>query len=448
MRIDGSSLSRSLKTLALAGLLAAAVNPAFAQVTGALSNGMSAQAEGRGGTLTAASGDPLDAVEGNPAGVAGLPGCVLDLAAVGMLASGSFRNSVDPSGKLSGVAGAFPYGAAAIPLGHSPFTAAFGVTPDLLMRVRWHYLDPPGTAQASYGLQEDKSEISAIRGSAGLAWTMGSHWSAGVSLGLDYNPNTLQAPYIFQQQPQLAGLKVLLDLSTQGFGWNGSAGLQWHPSSRLQIGAAWKSPTWIQSHGSVSGTASAQFAALGINADPRFHYLAEVDNELPQTAALGTAFPLGRRAQVSLEGDWTNWGDAFRQLPVKLIQGDNATINSVAGSSSLQDAVPLHWRNQASVRAGVEIPLARGWNTAAGYAFASDPVPSATLTPLTAAILRHSLSAGAGWSREQWHWNLAYQVQLPASQSVGQSELLAGEYDNSRVQVMTQSLTLSTRITF
>jgi hypothetical protein len=39
-------------------------------------------------------------------------------------------------------------------------------------------------------------------------------------------------------------------------------------------------------------------------------------------------------------------------------------------------------------------------------------------------------------------------VQLPATQSVGQSGLLAGEYNNSRVHVMVQSLTLTTRIRF
>jgi long-subunit fatty acid transport protein len=409
---------------------------------------MSAQAVGRGGTMTAESGDPLDAIEGNPAALAGLRDRVLDMSAVGLLASGSFRNSVDPNGQLTGVAGALPFAAAAFPIGKSRWIAGAGITPDLLMRANWRYLDPPGTAGATYGVEYNESEIAAIRSSAALAWTMGHTWAAGASIGLDYNRNTLKAPYIFQQQPQLAGLKVLLDLSTRGFGWNGSLGVQWRPSSRLQVGAAWKSPTWVQSHGDASGTASAQFAALGIAADPVFHYRAEVDNQLPQSAALGASFRATRRMTLGLEGDWTNWGDAFRQLPVKLTQGTNATINSVVAASSLRDAVPLAWHNQGLVRAGVEMPLAHHWDAAAGYSYMSDPVPGRTLTPLTAAILRNSLSAAAGWSRERWHWNLAYQIQLPASQSVGQSSLLAGEYNNTRVQVMDQSLTLSARTTF
>jgi hypothetical protein len=75
-------------------------------------------------------------------------------------------------------------------------------------------------------------------------------------------------------------------------------------------------------------------------------------------------------------------------------------------------------------------------------------VPSSTATPLTAAILRNSLSAGAGWGGERVHWSAAYQAQLPASESVGHSDLLVGEYDNSRTQVMTQSVTASARFTF
>ncbi len=425
-----------------------AIGFGLAQTAASLANGLSAEAVGRGGTTTAEHGGPLDAVEGNPAGLAGLHARVLDVSGVGLLASGKFRNSVDSNGRLTGDAGALPYAALGIPLGASRWTAALAVTPDALMRVGWQYVDPPGTAGASYGLQDNRSEIVAIRTSAGLARTMGSKWSAGAMVGLVYNSNTLKAPYIFQQQPQLAGLKVLLDLDTAGWGWNGSAGAQWRPSDRVQVGAAWKSATFVTSLGNASGSASAQFAALGIVADPSFHYRAEVDNQLPQTANLGLAWQANSRMRWAIEGDWVNWGDAFRQLPVKLTQGTNATINSVVGSSSLEDAVPLHWRNQGVARVGLEMPIERGWVARAGYSFASNPVPDKTLTPLTAAILQNSLSAGAGWSRERMQWSAAYQIQLPAAQSVGTSALLAGEYDNSRVRVMTQSLTVTARIHF
>ena len=421
---------------------------ATAQSDGALGNGLSAGATARGGVVAVTAGDPLDAVQGNPAGLAAIRTRVLNLSGVGVLASGSFRNSVDPHGTLSREAGALPYGAFALPLGNSPWSASVAVTPELLMRANWHYIDPAGTAGATYGEQSNESRIVGLRSSIGVARTFGSRWSAGATVGLVYNSNTLHAPYIFQQQAALAGLKVLLDLNTSGFGWNGSAGAQWQANSRLRFGASWKSGTAVNSRGIASGTASAQFQALGIAADPTFHYRAEVDNHLPQSAAFGASWRSSKRLQWLAEGDWVNWSRAFHRLPVKLTEGSNATINSVVGGNAFEDGVPLHWRDQGILRVGVETPLSESWKGRAGYSYMSNPVPSATLTPLTAAILSNTFAAGAGWNRRRWTVDGAYQLQLPASQSVGQSDLRAGEYNNSHVKVMTQSLSSSVRLSF
>jgi len=444
---------------ALALLIVFTNRGAAAQSAGALGNGLSAASVARGGTMAAEQGDPLEAVEGNPAGLAALNRRTLDLSGLALFAQGSFANSVDPNGSLHSFAGAVPYAALAVPIGATQWKAAIGFTPDLLMRADWRYGDPPGTAGVSYGVQQNESKIAALRTSANLARTVGSKWAFGGGVGLVYNTNTLRAPYIFQQQPQLAGLKVLVNLNTRGFGWNGSAGAQWQPSRRVRLGLAWKSVTYIQSHGDASGSASALFTALGIAADPGFHYAAEVDNKLPQTAVAGLRWQASRKAVFSFEGGWTGWAGAFESLPVKLKGGTSATINSVAGSSAIRDEVALHWRDQGSFRAGIEVPVRKQWTARAGYGYASNPVPSATLTPLTAAILANSLSAGGGyhpessgtrapWSPSAWRWDVAYQAQLPATESVGQSALLAGEYDNSRVHVLTQSVTLTARLAF
>jgi long-subunit fatty acid transport protein len=88
------------------------------------------------------------------------------------------------------------------------------------------------------------------------------------------------------------------------------------------------------------------------------------------------------------------------------------------------------------------------WVVRGGYAYSSNPVPSSTLTPLTAAIFRNVVAGGVGWKSERWKADIAYQAQLPASQSVGQSDLLTGEYDNSHVSVMAQSVTATLRMAF
>ncbi len=451
--------------------IALAVPCARAQSFGALGNGLGAASVARGGTMAAEQGDPLEAVEGNPGGLAALSRPALDLSALALFAHGTFANSVDANGTLRAYSGAVPYAAFGAPIASSRWKAALAFTPDLLMRATWHYADPPGTAGVTYGYQKSESQIVALRTSATLARSIGSKWSFGGTVGIVYNTNLLHAPYIFQQQPALAGLKVLIDLKSRGFGWNGAAGLQYQPSAKLRLGLAWKSQTYIQSHGDLNGSASALFTTLGIGADPTFHYHAEVDNHLPQAAVAGLRWQVSHHATISLEGGWTGWAGAFEKLPVKLTGGTNPTINSVAGTANLLDKVPLNWRDQGTFRAGLELPARNSWTARAGYSYASNPVPSSTLTPVTAAILTNALSAGAGynpessgrhssgsrfpgfastspWSPSSWRWDVAYQLQLPASQSVATSGLLAGEYSNSSVHVRTQSITLSARLNF
>jgi hypothetical protein len=124
---------------------------AKAQMPGALSEAASAGAAARGGTMTADAGDPLNAAQGNPAGLAGISGRVVEFGGAAMDAAGSFRNSVDPHGTLDG-AGVVPVAAVAMPLGQSAWRGSLAVIPQMLMRANWRYIDPPGTAGASYGL--------------------------------------------------------------------------------------------------------------------------------------------------------------------------------------------------------------------------------------------------------------------------------------------------------
>jgi long-subunit fatty acid transport protein len=316
------------------------------------------------------------------------------------------------------------------------------------MRANWHYVDAPGTAGVTYGYQTQEDQIIAVRPSLGAARTFGPKWSAGATLGIAYNQNDLHAPYIFQQQPQLAGLKVLLNLTTRGYGWNGSAGVQWQPSSDLRMGLAWKSGTTIHTQGEATGSASALFNALGITASPLYSYHAQVMNHLPQAFDAGIRWRMDRHLTWVFEGDFTAWGQAFQQLPVTLTGGTNATINSVVGSNAFNDSVPLHWSNQGTFHGGIEAPVGESWTLRGGYSYATNPVPNATLTPLTAAIMQNGIAGGAGWTHNHWQYDAAYLAQLPSTQSVGQSGLLAGEYSNSRVMVWIQSVTLTARVKF
>ena len=434
---------------AMCRILVAAVIPgmALAQAGGALGNGISARATALGGATVASADGPLEAMQGNPAELASLKGRSLDLSVTSLFASGTFSNSVSNNGTIQNSSGTLPYGAFGMRLG-SRFVLGLSAAPDTLMKANWTYLDPPGTGGVSYGLQQNQSTILALRSSAGLGFVVNRKLSLGTSFGAIYDSNSLHAPYIFQQQPQLAGLKTLLDLHTSGVGWNGTFGAVISPSDKLTIGLSYRTQTNVHTYGNASGNAAAQFAALGIPFQPAFHYDAEVDTKFPQAFTGGVSFQGWRHAQVNLQGQWIDWSEAFHQLPVKLTNGNNSDINAFLSSNSLQDTIPLHWRNQATFGVGVEVPVAEAFEVRGGYSYATDPVPSSTLTPITAAILQNTLGTGVGYSHGHYRLDMSYQVQLPATQHVGQSGLLAGEYNNSRVNVMVQSLTLTTRIRF
>ena len=433
------SLCLTLASLLLAGM---------ASAQDFYMNTSSARSAGLGGIYVASSTDALDALAANPAGIAFLRGRNLNLALDTVFARGSFSDSVNTDAPLRTSPGVIPFGAFGMPIGHSRFSFAVGATPELLSTANWKYVDAPGTAGATYGLQQQKSAINAVRMSAGLGFAVNSKLWLGASVGADYNTNTLHAPYIFQSQPQLAGLKTLLDLHTSGVGWNGSVGAIAHPSRTLELGLAWKSRTVIDSTGTASGDAYAQFAALGVNAPSNWTYNAGVQNVLPQSLLASAAWQANSHWLFAFQANWINWKEAFVVLPVSLTDGTNAVLNSIVGSTSMQDGIPLHWKDQYAFHVGAERSLTENTTVRAGFAHANSPVPSSTLTPLTAAILSNEISTGLTWRHGRSRYEAAYAFRPTASQSVAQSSLLAGEYNDSSVHVGTQSLILTYSLQF
>jgi long-chain fatty acid transport protein len=423
-------------TLAMAVLCGAAAAQDFYW------NTASVRSNGLGGVYVASSTDVVDALAANPAGLAVLRGGNLDLAVDSVFARGSFSNSVNNNAPLATDPGVLPYGAFGMPIGHSKFSFGVGAMPELLANADWRYVDALGTAGATYGWQEQKSAIDAVRLAGGLGYAVNSRLSLGVTVGAVYNSNTYDAPYIFQSQPQLAGLKTLLDMHTNGVGWNASFGALAQATRKLQVGVAFKTRTVINTTGNASGDAYAQFAALGINAPSTFAYTAKVQNVLPESVAANVAWQATPKWLFAFQTDWINWKDSFVVLPVSMTNGTNAVINSVVGGNSFNDGIPLHWKDQYAFHAGVERRLLESTVLRFGFAHANSPVPDSTLTPLDGAILTNEISAGLGYTHGRSRIDLSYGFRPESTQQVAQSSLLAGEYSNSSVSVGTQSLAL------
>jgi long-chain fatty acid transport protein len=442
--VNRKHLAHNLSLVGAVSMLA--LWTAAAKANGIYRDGVGARSMAMGGADVAWADDPLGAMGVNPAGLGFQSSAGLNLGLFGGSANGEFeKNGPNPSnGSLDQTLNVLPEGGFAIPIGQLPVTVGLAVVPDALMSANWHYTDPPGgIGGVSYGYQPNKSVIGVLRTALGVGVSLGDKWSLGASLGVLYNQNELITPYVFQTQPALKQAKTLLNLDTSGWGVNGQFGVLFRPIDTLQFGLAYTTQSTVNSTGTADANAGVQFPGL-----PPFHYDAEVDNTFPQMISGGGSWSFCPDWRLALQVDWIDWAGAFNTLPVKLSNGSSATVNTIVGSSSLQDNVPLNWKDEFVFRGGLEYAVTTNISLRGGYSYGQSPVPSETLTPLTAAITQSAISAGIGchWSRYQI--DFAYEYDLPTEQSIGTSSLLAGEYSNSSIKVGIQWIALTAGIKF
>ena len=426
------------RLLVAASLSAGCVIPAFAN--GVNRNGHGARAMALAGADAALADTPLSAMAANPAGLGtrGEPG--LELGFVGGLPGGGFSNAANDDATLSRSFGAFPEFAAVFGVGVSNLGLGVSFTPNAAQAARWHYADAPGglSGVTTYGDLIHRSEILNARTAFGAGLRVNDWLALGASVSLLYNRNQLETAYVFQSHPVLRGFKTLVDLDTDGLGVDGEFGALIEVNDRLQLAFTYKTPARVTASGDLAGNAGAELAALGgpfAGVRPDFAYDAEVDTTFPQQVTAGAAWQAAPGWRLLAQVDWVNWADAFDDLPLRLRRGNNADLNGFLGTDAIDDSIPLRWQDRFVYRAGVEYTPHEQWSFRAGYSFGDSPVPDGTLTPLTAAIMEHTVGAGAGFRWRRWHVDAAWQWDLPATQRVGTSGLLSGEYSDSSVTV-------------
>jgi len=423
--------------LALAGIVA--------QANGIYRNGTGAQSMSMGGADVAWGRDPLSAMTSNPAGLASATDPLVSLGAVAGSADGTFTRA-GSGGDLDSRVLAAPELAFALPVSNGHTVLGFSASADSGLSADWNFTDPPGglASATSYGLQRHRARITVLRTAVGAGFRITPRLSLGANLGLLYNENRLQSPYTFQSQPALRGAKTLLDLRTDGFGWNVQLGALYQMRTNLQLGVSYRSGADVHSTGTATGDAGVQ---LGVPSLP-FRYDAQVNTAFPHQVAAGVSWRPMDRLRLAGQVEWIGWSSAFDELPVQLSNGSSAAINGVVGGSSLLDVVPLNWKDRWVFRAGAEYRISTSWVLRAGYAFGESPVPSSTLTPMNAALMEHTATAGAGYEHGRWSVDLAYQYDLPSRRGVGTSGLLSGEYSNSSTEVSVQTVALTARYRF
>jgi hypothetical protein len=190
-------------TLALLGVSAAA-RAVAADVYG---SAPTAQTTALAGISLGSSG-PTDALAANPALLSSIGAPYLEVTGMGILGAGQFHNSTPYVGSLESNTGLSGSAAFGMQIPDTVFSFGVGVFPVSMLSDRWKFQDPPGTAGASYGIQSIKSAFIAVQPTVGLGFAVSKWLSAGAAFGVVDNFNTLEAPYIFQTNPTLAGLKT------------------------------------------------------------------------------------------------------------------------------------------------------------------------------------------------------------------------------------------------
>lgn len=437
--------------LRLSVLILCAMTVLCAQANGIYRNGVGAESMAMGGTETGWSATSLGAMAANPAGLGFLEIGELNVGAVGAVPFGHFQKPPTSDGNLDDTLRAFPEGAVAYPLHAVPVTIGASFIPQAAMVGDWNYFDSPGGlgGNVSYGQRQHRSGIQLLRMAVGAGVKINEQWSIGASVGLLYNQNNLQAPYTFQNLSpnpnSLNGAKTLLDLETSGYGWNAQAGVLFRATTNLQFGLSYTSPSQVNTSGDAAGDPYAQFGTSP--GQLAFHYDAEVRNKFPQEASLGTSWQFHPQWRLALQLDWINWSAAFKSLPVDLSNGSNPGVNAALGAN-VSDSIPMNWHDEFVYRVGLEYAVTEHLSLRGGYCYGHSPVPDSTLTPLTAAIIENTVTAGIGYHWKRFAVDLAYQYDLPAKQNVSTSDLLSGEYSNSSTEVQIHWIALTTSIRF
>ena len=441
-RISFSKIPRHCFPFAIAVTLTVAADGA-----GIFREGQSARTMSLGGAATIGDGAPIDALAANPAAL-GAKSPTLQLGVAAGFVHETFSNRANDHARMNDE-GFVPNGAFSLPIGRLTF--GLGTIPDATLRSDWRYRDTPGglDGKTTLGTRTHKSEIILLRTVLGASWEINDRLSIGGSAGFLYNRNRLEAPYIIQSQPALAGAKTRLDLETEGTGWNAQFGVLWKPIPSLNLGASYTLASRLKSNGRAFSDARVQLRNLGLGAlDGRATFNAEVTNEFPQIASVGLAWQTTPRLLLAGQVDWINWADTFDTLEVRLRHTTNPSYRLLLGSSNLDDDIPLNWRDQWVWRIGAEFAVNGTWKVRAGYSYANNPVPGGTLTPLTAAVMEHTIGAGVGWRAGRYGIDLAYQWQLPNKEHVGRSDLRSGEYSGSDIEAGVQWIGLTTTVAF
>lgn len=388
--------------------------------------------------ITGLARDPIAAITTNPAFLSAA-GSAEQVNLSTLYVDSVFTSSLGEKARADKGPGLLPEFAFSRQSQNSALSFGGGAVIQSALQADFELEDPPGTLGVSYGRQTHRSGFLIAKFSGAAAYQVSPKLSIGASLGLLYNRNQLEAPYIFQSHPGLAGLKVLVDLDADDFAASATVGLDYAMNDKLRFNLAYTGQSDFAANGDLDGN----LAQLGLGFQEDFSYDARVSTALPASLSGGGVWQASDRLQLAAQVDWIQWENAFDELPISLSNGSNTDLNNFLGEDRIRDTAPLDWEDQRVVHVGGNYMLNNAWQLRFGYERSNVPVPRSTVTSMTAAILNKAYTVGLGIPFRSSSIDVAYRFSDSDDYRVTSSALLGGEYSGTQQSLSLHSLIIS-----
>lgn len=200
-----------------------------------------------------------------------------------------------------------------------------------------------------------------------VAYKVSDQFSVGVGVNIVTGNVTLSRYYI-------PGVKVALDLSATGYGFN--LGALYKLTPELSFGASYRSSVKLD----ATGTAKFTPSIPGSTPDGD----ASASIELPATAFLGVAYKVMENFELEADYQYVGWS-SYKELVIKFKK--DPSKNSVN---------PKDYQNTYIIRVGGEYTMEQ-FQFRAGYIYDHSPVETKHVDPLLPDANRNGINVGLGY---------------------------------------------------
>jgi long-chain fatty acid transport protein len=311
----------------------------------------------------------------------------------------------------------------AAPLAKLGLTLGAGLFAQAGSGVEYHNLE------TAFGTRDDLSSIFRIgKAALGAALKIDDRLSIGVSpvvFAADLEQRLFPDTSFVGAGASFFGLKVD---GLKAFAAGAQVGALYRMTDRLALAVAYSTGSDLDLK---DGSVRADFEAIGLG---RVKYRdAEVDGfRVPQQASAGAAIQATDNLLLALELTWINWDSALNKVTLKAKKP-----NDPAAPRRLEVETDLDWRDQYVMAIGTAYQLSNEVTVRAGYNYANNPIPDATLNPVFPLTTQHHVTLGAGYGAgENWEINAALEYAIPSRVTYTNTQLPLGDKAQEDAQLL------------